>query len=68
MDSQATIDRLTLEVQKKPSGDGLSVARVREIAQDVVERKYKEILKLIDSNNNRQSTEIVEVTLITLYA
>ncbi|XP_019852749.1 PREDICTED: SUN domain-containing protein 2-like isoform X2 [Amphimedon queenslandica] len=60
-DRQAAIDRLTLELQKKPSGDGLSEARVREIAQDVIERKYKEILKLIDSHNNRQSTEIDEL-------
>lgn len=67
-DRQAAIDRLTLELQKKPSGDGLSEARVREIAQDVIDRKYKEILKLIDSHNNRQSIEIDEVTLITLYA
>lgn len=59
-DRQAAIDRLTLELQKKPSGDGLSEARVREIAQDVIDRKYKEILKLIDSHNNRQSIEIDE--------
>ena len=58
-EGKEAIDRLTLEVHKKPAGDGLSVARVKEIAQDIVDVRYKEIMKLIEANE--QSSEIDKV-------